>query len=299
MRSLVTNTTSLKEKLSSPSLWICRDRPDWRAYAWNNSNKVLYGPVSSRRLGLSLGINLFPTGKVCSFNCIYCDLDVKLDASGYAQLMPTEQLLNRLDREFHSYLKAGGETPDSITFAGNGEPTLHPGFAEMVKIAKRLRDQYFPETPLNLFTDGVHLVQEGVIQCLDDFSRVFLKVDGGSMATVEIVNGSDAWMATMQAVKVGQSLRNVAASTIVISGASGNAEDILGEGYSQLLHILRPLEIYLYTLDYPTVRSDISPVSLDFLMECAYSVATRIESPVIALWRHHRHPTLEGRNFHE
>jgi wyosine [tRNA(Phe)-imidazoG37] synthetase (radical SAM superfamily) len=182
--------------------------------------------------------------------------------------------------------------PDSITFAGNGEPTLHPGFRSVVDVAARLRDKWLPDAPLNLFTDGMHLVDAGVRAATGQFRRVFLKLDGASEAVVEKINGPGAWRGICRALAIGRQLPNVAASTVLVTGSDANTNDVKSGRFVDLVSELQPRELYLYTLDYPNPGFSVAAIDFETLIDCAEWLAERVTSPVIALWRLHKHRTI-------
>lgn len=131
------NVTSLPPN-SIPQIWISDDLPDWSQFAWENPEKIVYGPVSSRRLGKSLGINFFPSGKICSFQCSYCDMDVPHALKRKPKLLTCDKLIKPLRQHLLAHLSSGNAV-DSITFAGNGEPTIHPSFSDLVDAANKIR----------------------------------------------------------------------------------------------------------------------------------------------------------------
>jgi wyosine [tRNA(Phe)-imidazoG37] synthetase (radical SAM superfamily) len=109
-------------------------------------NEIVFGPVKSRRLGVSLGINLLPTGKkICNFDCIYCECGWTRDVEIAVSRLPSrEEVYSALDLKL-SEMKTKKHAPDVITYAGNGEPTLHPDFPGIIDDSIQLRDKYFPE----------------------------------------------------------------------------------------------------------------------------------------------------------
>ncbi len=108
-------------------------------------HSTVFGPIHSRRLGTSLGINLLPDdGKVCTFDCVYCEAGYNAQGTGTTGLPDTSRVARDLEAKLRE-MKEKGETLDVITFSGNGEPTLHPHFGEVVDIVNSLRDRYFPE----------------------------------------------------------------------------------------------------------------------------------------------------------
>ena len=110
----------------------------------------IYGPVHSRRLGLSLGINLMPAdGKICTFDCLYCEAGYNAQGQGHAGVPSRTTVKHKLAEKLKS-LRESGEPLDVITFSGNGEPTVHPQFAEIIADTLKLRDRYFRNLLANL-----------------------------------------------------------------------------------------------------------------------------------------------------
>lgn len=279
---------------SRATVRICSTVPNWSLWAWSNPTKVLYGPVPTRRLGRSLGINLFPNGKHCSFKCAYCDLEISDRNLGPSSLVSPARLEVLLEESFQNYPASGGAPPDSLTFAGNGEPTLHPGFAALVKRAQSLRDDAMPSVPLNLFTNGMHLSQPHVLDSFYAFRRVFLKVDGCKQTTLERLNGAGAWSGTRQALSLVAGLKNVAASTMVVAGSIDNIKEVASQAFADQINKSLVSEIYLYTLDYPAKHRGIRPLSLPQLQVVGEVVAEQVSASVIVLWRAYRHPSVSG-----
>ena len=107
-------------------------------------HKIVFGPIKSRRLGNSLGINLLPdNGKLCSFDCIYCECGWNKDGRKDQTIPSKEAVFQRMQERF-AELHTEGTPVDTITFSGNGEPTLHPDFPEIIDFTLQMRDRYFP-----------------------------------------------------------------------------------------------------------------------------------------------------------
>ncbi len=121
-------------------------------------HEIVFGPpIHSRRLGISLGINLLPyDGKLCSFDCIYCECGFNKDFRTKTKLPDRMNVRAALENKLLSLLKEG-VTPDVITFAGNGEPTMHPEFEVIVDDTVELRNIYFPDAKISVLTNGMHL----------------------------------------------------------------------------------------------------------------------------------------------
>lgn len=152
-------------------------------------NEIVFGPVSSRRFGVSLGVNLLPdTMKFCSFNCIYCECGLTdFDQDERARLYSTEEITQALENRFKE-LHSKGLKPDNITFAGNGEPTLHPGFGEIIEKTISLRDIYFPEAKITVLSNATRLHKESVRAALSRIDHNVLKLDAGSEEMYRAIN---------------------------------------------------------------------------------------------------------------
>ena len=137
----------------------------------------VFGPVKSRRLGRSLGVNLLPDdGKVCNFDCIYCECGFNADARPKKPL-PSREFVQRELQERLKKMHQAGESLDALTFAGNGEPTSHPQFAQIVADVKALRDAWFPQAKVCLLTNATHLMNDRVFEAVLTLDKACLKLD--------------------------------------------------------------------------------------------------------------------------
>lgn len=149
----------------------------------------VFGPIISRRLGVSLGVNLLPTdGKVCSFNCLYCECGLNEQRKSKRALMPTlDQVVEALEKRLLE-MRDNNDSLDVITFAGNGEPTIHPDFLPIMERTIALRDAYFPEVKISVLANSVHLDRVGVVQALKKVDNAILKLDSAIEDTFQIIN---------------------------------------------------------------------------------------------------------------
>ena len=152
-------------------------------------DEIVFGPVKSRRFGVSLGINLLPLqGKLCSFNCVYCECGLNEDRKNEkSKLFTAAEITSSLQSRFEA-LKAGGLNPDNITFAGNGEPTLHPEFETIIDEAIRLRDAFFPKAMITVLSNATRLDRENVKRALLRIDNNVLKLDAGTDDTFQAIN---------------------------------------------------------------------------------------------------------------
>ena len=137
----------------------------------------IFGPVHSRRLGVSLGINLLPAdGKFCTFDCIYCECGYNKDHRPKLKLPTREEVRVALENRLIK-MKEEGVTPDVLTFAGNGEPTAHPHFLEIIEDTLALRDRYFPKAKVSVLSNATFICKPEVFEALNRVDNNILKLD--------------------------------------------------------------------------------------------------------------------------
>ena len=137
----------------------------------------IFGPVHSRRLGVSLGINLMPAdGKVCTFDCVYCECGFNADFRPRQRRPTREEVREALEARLQD-MQANGPAPDVLTFAGNGEPTAHPHFSEIIDDTLALRDRYFPKAKVSVLSNSTMLFRPVVLEALKRIDNNFLKLD--------------------------------------------------------------------------------------------------------------------------
>ena len=140
----------------------------------------IFGPVHSRRLGVSLGINLLPEdGKVCSFDCIYCECGFNADHRPKKALPTREEVRNALEARLQD-MQQNGPQPDVLTFAGNGEPTAHPHFPEIIDDTLMLRDKYFPNAKVSVLSNSTFIQRPAVFDALNKIDNNILKAFQGN-----------------------------------------------------------------------------------------------------------------------
>lgn len=151
-------------------------------------HSTVFGPIHSRRLGTSLGINLLPDdGKVCTFDCVYCEAGYNAQGTGTTGLPATERVARDLEEKLRHMTEAG-ERLDVITFSGNGEPTLHPQFGEVVEIVNALRDKYFPAAKTSVLTNSTRIFDEKVAEGLEKVDNNILKLDSAIESTMRLID---------------------------------------------------------------------------------------------------------------
>lgn len=149
---------------------------------------IVFGPIRSRRLGSSLGVNLLPSkGKLCNFDCIYCECGWNKDGADDRTLPSFEDVREALNRKI-SALAEEGVPVDSITFSGNGEPTVHPDFPQIVDVVLELRDRYYPEAKVSVLSNATMLGREKVREALKRIDNPILKIDASDDRLIGLIN---------------------------------------------------------------------------------------------------------------
>ena len=149
-------------------------------------NEIVYGPIHSRRLGCSLGINLMPLdGKICTFNCVYCECG--FNTEGHYKL-PTRKEVAQAMEEKLLQLQKDGVTPDVFTFSGNGEPTMHPDFEGIIDDTVSLRNRFFPQAKISVLSNSTRLVNESVVNALMKADNRILKLDSAFDSTMRQID---------------------------------------------------------------------------------------------------------------
>lgn len=150
---------------------------------------LVFGPIHSRRLGNSLGINLMPTiGKICTFNCVYCECGWNPEHRNEKAHLATPEEYEKTLEDALKELVGTPKEPDSITFSGNGEPTLHPDFPDIIDITIRLRDKYVPKAAISVLTNGTRIHDEKIFKALQKVDNNICKLDGGTPDIINKVN---------------------------------------------------------------------------------------------------------------
>jgi wyosine [tRNA(Phe)-imidazoG37] synthetase (radical SAM superfamily) len=207
---------------------------------------ILYGPVDSRRLGRSLGINLLPAGrKVCTFDCAYCQYgwtDRSADASdGF--LKPGE-----VERALEALLPTLPRPPAYLTFSGNGEPTLHPAFPEIVERVIAVRDRLAPSARTAILSNSGTAGREDIRRALRRLDIRIMKLDAGTEAGFSGFNRPLGGL-TLEGIADGLAeLGEVTVQSLWAGGASGNRSEGEVEAWITRLRRIRPWEVQVYSL---------------------------------------------------
>jgi len=217
-------------------------------------DEIVFGPIFSRRLGSSLGVNLLPSkGKLCNFDCIYCECGWNKDGISDKVFPETSDVEKALEMKM-SKAASEGVPVDSITFSGNGEPTMHPDFPQIIDITLRLRDRYFPHAKVSVLSNATLIGRKAVAEALMKVDNPILKLDGSDDGLVMKMNKPVGHYSVDEVVDGLKAFRgNFVLQTMFLRSA--DVDTASPEALSRWMDIVRevrPREIMVYTIDRET-----------------------------------------------
>lgn len=243
-------------------------------------HSTIFGPIHSRRLGVSLGVNLMPSdGKICSFDCLYCEAGFNAQGPGEAGLPSAEQVATDLEAKL-AEMQQAGDPLDVITFSGNGEPTLHPAFPEIVDIVIRLRDKYYPQAKISVLSNSTRIFDPAVADALRRVDNNILKLDSAVEETMRLIDRPGSRDFTVQ--RVVDSLRQFAGQAIIqtmflrgehngqpVDNTTPTEVDALIEAYKDI----KPREVMIYSIDRSTPEEKLQKVERPELEQIAARIS--------------------------
>jgi wyosine [tRNA(Phe)-imidazoG37] synthetase (radical SAM superfamily) len=235
--------------------------------------RLTYGPIDSRRLGRSLGINILPFDrKVCTFDCCYCQYGSTKDRGDSFEGFPT---LDEIVRAVESALWQS-PTLDAITFSGNGEPTIHPDFPAIVRKVRFLRDKLASSVPLVLLSNSSILSDERVREAVSLLDMRIMKLEVGSQRTLGKMNRPRRSITFDEIVSGLSDTPNVIIQALFVKGSVDNRTDPLLEEWIDALLKVKPLEVQVYSLDRPVPDEELEQVSMQELEDIAERVRSKL-----------------------
>lgn len=231
----------------------------------------IFGPIHSRRLGVSLGINLMPDdGKCCSFDCIYCECGFNCDFVPQHSRPTREQVRMALEAKLVE-MKADGLAPDVLTFAGNGEPTLHPDFPCIIDDTIALRDRYFPQAKVSVLSNSSQIVRQEIFDTLCRVDNNMCKLDTVSAEYVSMVDRPNGHYVLEDIIsqlrKFGK--RCIIQTMFMRGEYQGRCVDNTSEAFVapwlETIKYISPREVMVYTIDRETPAHGLEKASHDTL----------------------------------
>jgi len=235
-------------------------------------DQIIFGPVHSRRLGVSLGVNLLPKdGKLCSFNCIYCECGLNEERRTRSKLPTREEVKEALEKKLVS-MKEEGVMPDVITFAGNGEPTMHPEFGGIIDDTIEVRNRLCPKAKIAVLSNSTMLHKKEVFEALNKIEDNILKLDSVLDSRIQQLNVPNSPSFTFYTL-LEQLIRfkgNLIIQTMFLKGECNgeNVDNTTEEeinGWLDALKQIHPKQVMIYTLDRETPVKGLKKVTKEEL----------------------------------
>jgi len=239
---------------------------------------IVYGPVRSRRLGRSLGINLTPAHlKLCSFNCSYCQYGwsehARRAATPTFEHWPSPATVAKAVSAALKSLAAQGEHIERLTLAGHGEPTMHPKFKDVVAALRKVRDELAPGVPLAVLSNASTLERADVCDALAELDERYMKLDAGDTATLRSVNGTT--LSIEQLVAGLKKVPGIVIQSMFVKDRTGridNTGDLTVINWVGALDRIRPKAVQVYTIDRAPAFPYLQQVTPNRLREIAQRV---------------------------
>ncbi len=233
---------------------------------------TIVGPIHSRRLGHSLGVNLLPLKhKKCSFDCVYCECGWNRESEEGELFFDTPEHIAVLLEERLKELVAAGRPVDSFTFAGNGEPTLYPHFPQVVDVVCAMRDKYYPQAVVTLLTNATQLIHPAIYDAVHKLDNPILKLDAGTETMWQRINRNNS--------EIGCTFSQLT-DNLIRFGHDGIIQTLLFEGehagepisniaeeefaaYAAWIKKINPRYVMLYSLDRATPEKALRKLSVE------------------------------------
>ncbi len=250
-------------------------------------HSTIFGPIHSRRLGVSLGVNLTPDdGKICSFDCLYCEAGFNAQGQGTTGFPPRERVARLLESRLKNMSEAG-EPLDVITFSGNGEPTLHPDFAGVIEDTLRIRDKYYPSAKVSVLSNSTRLDRESVAAALRKVDNNILKLDSAVTETMRLIDrpNSPAFTSEKAIADIAAFKGQCIVQTMLLRGEYegkkfDNTTDAEVEALIEAYKKISPREIMIYSIDRKTPAETLEKVGREELERVGERIAAATGIPV-------------------
>lgn len=243
------------------------------------NRSIVYGPILSRRLGRSLGVNLLGQAqKVCNFNCVYCECGRTTDftASEASEIYPPiEDVLGELEavlRKPHSLYH--------ITFSGNGEPTLHPKFLEIVQETCKLRERYKPQAKIAVFSNGSRAQDGLVLEALDLVDKPIMKLDVGDEDGFKRVNEPLCDIRLEDILQTYKHIKGCILQSMFIGGKKGNADARSVGLWVEMVAEIQPKSVQIYSLERPAPDPGVVRLREEELQELSLLYSEKFHFPI-------------------
>ena len=245
---------------------------------------IVYGPVQSRRLGRSLGVNLSPTDvKTCSFDCVYCHYgrtEVKTLQPDPHRLPSAGEVLEAVEKRLRAHPDI-----DYVTFSGTGEPTLHPDFAAIVSEVRNLKERLLPDTRLAILSNSTTAHNSTVREALAIIDVPIMKLDAGDPRTLQRINRPAQGIDIDQLIAGLKAIPDLTLQSALIDGRVSNARGEPFEAWLTAIEEIRPARVQIYSTDRPVPEEYVERTRPDALQEIASLIDQRLGIKVDPFWQ--------------
>ena len=229
--------------------------------------ETVFGPIHSRRLGSSLGINLLPVnGKICSFDCIYCECGWNRDGKDDKRIPSAAEVRSALEDKL-STLMLEGVGIDSITFSGDGEPTLNPEFPRIIEDTLRLRDVFYPDAKVSVLSNATRVHVPEVFEALRKVDNPIMKIDAPTDELVRLIDNPAPGYSLARTIEALRRFEGdfVLQTMFLRSPDFDSSSPEVLDGWKAIVRDLRPRKIMVYTIDRPTPMQGLEKFSVELM----------------------------------
>ena len=228
---------------------------------------IVFGPIRSRRLGSSLGVNILPSkGKLCNFDCVYCECGWNRDGVSDRKFPTLAEVEEALESKI-STLAADGVQVDSITFSGNGEPTVNPDFPEIIDVVLRLRDRFYPSAKVSVLSNATMLDRNEVFEALRKVDNPILKIDAPNDALVTMINKPQGSYSLENVVsRMAEFKGDFVLQTMFLRSPDFDLGQTV-EDWRNIVRRLKPRETMVYTIDRETPDKTLQKYTVEQMTE--------------------------------
>lgn len=226
---------------------------------------IVFGPIFSRRLGSSLGVNILPSkGKLCNFDCVYCECGWNKDGIAERRFPSLEEVEAAFEDKM-SKIMSEGIPVDSITFSGNGEPTLHPDFPQIIDAVLKCRDKYFPTAKVSVLSNATMITRPEILEALRHVDNPILKIDASSDELIDKINRPQGRYSLNEIADCLEAFGgNFILQTMFLKSPDFDAQSPEAlSAWMEIVRRLKPREVMVYTIDRETPDKRLSRYTVE------------------------------------
>ena len=227
--------------------------------------ETVFGPIFSRRLGSSLGINLLPVnGKICTFDCIYCECGWNKDGRNDTRLPKAVEVREALEKKLIQLVNDGIPV-DSITFSGDGESTINPDFPQIIDDTLALRNRYYPSAKVSVLSNATQVHRPEIFEALRKVDNPIMKIDAPTNELVEKINHPAPGYEVNRVVEALKQFNGefILQTMFLKSKDFDSSSPEVLNGWMDIVRLLKPREVMAYTIDRPTPEEGLQKFTVE------------------------------------